>query len=253
LKKIDLKDRFAFIFLSESLVDKAVKDLDGIEFGTARKRLRVELARGDGNIKRREELRRADTKDSPCDTLFVVNFDPTDTQAKHLEKIFGVFGPLKRLDTKKNYAFIQYETVDQAVSALKQMHGKKIGDREISVEFVARNQRATQRSRSPKRRNSKSPTRNISSSRSRSPLRHESSRNDDRRYSSSFSRRDRNERNDRSERGERNDRNDRGERNDRNNRSDRGERNDRGDRNNNDRERKVERRGRDSDTKSRDS
>jgi hypothetical protein len=76
---------------------------------------------GDGEVRRREDLRRRQTK--PTTTLFVVNFDVDKTRERDLERHFEPFGKLRRVQIKRNYAFIQYEDVDQAADALKACYG----------------------------------------------------------------------------------------------------------------------------------
>lgn len=76
---------------------------------------------GDGEVRRREDLRRRQTK--PTTTLFVVNFDVDKTRERDLEKHFEPFGKLRRVQIKRNYAFIQYEDVDQSADALKACNG----------------------------------------------------------------------------------------------------------------------------------
>jgi len=73
----------------------AVRAFDGYQlFG---RRLKVELARGDGLIKKREDQRRSDAQTRPCETLFVVNFDPIMTQHRDLAKLFDQYGEIRRV------------------------------------------------------------------------------------------------------------------------------------------------------------
>ena len=58
----------------------------------------------------------------PTSTLFVVNFDVERTTERDLEKVFEEFGKLKRVQIKRNYAFIQFDTVEQASDAVKATH-----------------------------------------------------------------------------------------------------------------------------------
>lgn len=75
----------------------------------------------DGEVRRREDLRRRQMK--PATTLFVVNFDVDRTRERDLEKHFEPYGRLKRVQIKRNYAFVQFENVDQAADALKALSG----------------------------------------------------------------------------------------------------------------------------------
>lgn len=73
------------------------------------------MFQGNGETKQREEQRRKNCK--PTDTLFVVNFDPGTTHERDLEKHFSSYGRLKRVQVKKNYGFVQYESLDDAIAA----------------------------------------------------------------------------------------------------------------------------------------
>lgn len=44
---------------------------------------------------------------SPTSTLFVVNFNTINTTSADVERHFEPFGRLKRVEIKKNYAFVQ--------------------------------------------------------------------------------------------------------------------------------------------------
>ena len=98
--------------------------------------LRAEFARGDGRVKRKEDLRRA--RISPSETLFVVNFHEETTKNEDLRMLFEPFGKLVRIDMKKNYAFVQFETIEQATRAKDATNGGKLDQSVITVEYVAR-------------------------------------------------------------------------------------------------------------------
>eukprot|EP01089_Gocevia_fonbrunei_P021521 TRINITY_DN8394_c0_g1_i1.p1 TRINITY_DN8394_c0_g1~~TRINITY_DN8394_c0_g1_i1.p1 ORF type:complete len:249 (-),score=55.79 TRINITY_DN8394_c0_g1_i1:131-877(-) len=134
--RVDLKTGYAFVFL-ESGHRAAIEETDQTQFMD--RRLKVELAKGDGSVKRREEERRSDAQRRPCDTLFVVNFHPSHTITRELEKLFGSYGKLIRVEVKRNFGFIQYDNLDDAIQAKKSLDGSKMADgRQITVEYVAR-------------------------------------------------------------------------------------------------------------------
>lgn len=135
----------------ESGAESAIKKLDGTTFNG--KRIKVELARGDGHVKRREDERKGSI--NPSRTLFVVNFDPVETRERDLRSLFEQFGTVIRVDLRRNYAFVEYDTLEQATQALEKLRGFKILEREITVEYVAGGGRRN-RSSSPKRRFDKS-------------------------------------------------------------------------------------------------
>eukprot|EP00803_Ostreobium_quekettii_P005749 evm.model.scf_732EXC.4 EVM.evm.TU.scf_732EXC.4 scf_732EXC:23262-25228(-) len=127
---------FAFVYMEDKRdADDAIRALDRKEFGYKRRRLRVEWAKADGSIKAREDVRRKNAH--PSDTLFVVNFDVHQTREQDIEYHFEPYGRLLRVQIKRNYAFVQFETVEQAAEALKRTHGTEMMGRPLTVEFVA--------------------------------------------------------------------------------------------------------------------
>ena len=74
----------------------------------------------------------------PTTTLFVVNFDVERTRQRDLEDYFGQWGRLVRVQIRRNFAFVEFETVDQATAALKAAHLARLGSRTISCEYVVR-------------------------------------------------------------------------------------------------------------------
>lgn len=51
-------------------------------------------------------------KAEPSSTLFVVGFDPDQTRTKHLEEIFCPFGETSRVEIKRNFAFVEYKSLE---------------------------------------------------------------------------------------------------------------------------------------------
>ena len=98
--------------------------------------LRAEFARGDGRVKKKEDERRK--KIVPNETLFVVNFHEETTKREDLQMLFEPYGELVRIDMKRNYAFVQFKTVEEAIRAKEATNGGKLDQSEITVEFVAR-------------------------------------------------------------------------------------------------------------------
>lgn len=98
--------------------------------------LRAEFARGDGRVKKKEDERRK--KILPNETLFVVNFHEESTKREDLQMLFEPYGELVRIDMKRNYAFVQFKTVEEAMRAKDATNGGKLDQSEITVEFVAR-------------------------------------------------------------------------------------------------------------------
>lgn len=95
-------------------------------------------------LKAKEDLRRKNAR--PTSTLFVVNFDARRTEERDLEYHFEPYGRLTRVHIRRNYAFVQYETVEEANEAKKKTDGSELMGRTLTVEFVANEGR---RRRSP--------------------------------------------------------------------------------------------------------
>lgn len=138
--RVDLKRGFAFVFMqNEQQGEAAIRGLDGRALDETRRRpLKVEWARGDGAIKRREDERRKRAAE-PSETLFVVNFDPVTTTRQLLDLHFSRFGHIVRLDLQQRFAFIQFEKVSHAAVALQALNGMLLGDRYLIVEYTVRN------------------------------------------------------------------------------------------------------------------
>ena len=107
--------------------------------------LRAEFARGDGRVKRKEDTRRKHIQ--PSDTLFVVNFHEETTTREDLEMLFRPHGELVRLDMKRNYAFVQFQTIEQATVAKNITHNGKLDQSTLTVEFAARQRNDDRRRR----------------------------------------------------------------------------------------------------------
>ncbi|KAL7552437.1 hypothetical protein ACHAWF_015708 [Thalassiosira exigua] len=139
----DMKRGYCFVFLKdpESLAEKEraetyVAEINGMNINQVSNALRAEFARGDGRVKRKEDERRK--KITPNETLFVVNFHEETTKREDLQMLFEPYGELVRIDMKRNYAFVQFKTIDEAIKAKEATNGGKLDQSEITVEFVAR-------------------------------------------------------------------------------------------------------------------
>ena len=97
--------------------------------------VRAEFAKGDGRIKRKEDDRRQ--RIHPSETLFVVNFHEETTKREDLTMLFEPYGELVRIEMKRNYAFVQFKTIDQATKAREEVNGGKLDQSVLTVEYVA--------------------------------------------------------------------------------------------------------------------
>jgi RNA recognition motif-containing protein len=98
--------------------------------------LRAEFARGDGRIKKKEEDRKRIIQ--PSETLFVVNFNEETTKREDLKMLFEPYGELVRIDMKRNYAFVQFSSIEEATRAKEVTDGGKLESNVLTVEYVAR-------------------------------------------------------------------------------------------------------------------
>ncbi|GKY99798.1 hypothetical protein MPSEU_000933600 [Mayamaea pseudoterrestris] len=140
--RIDNKRGFCFVYLKDAKseadkerIEAYVKAIEGVKIPQVSNALRIEFARGDGRVKRKEDERRRNI--APSDTLFVVNFHEATTRREDLEMLFGPFGELQRIDMKRNYAFVQFQTIEQATKAKEATNGGKLDQSVLTVEYVA--------------------------------------------------------------------------------------------------------------------
>ncbi|MCL7034863.1 hypothetical protein MKW94_015497 [Papaver nudicaule] len=127
---------FAFVyFVDERDAGDAIRYLDNTSFGQSRRRLSVEWAKGERGSRHREGSR-VMSNQRPTKTLFVINFDPIDTRTRDIERHFEPYGKISHVRIRRNFAFVQFETQEQATKALECTHMSKILDRVVSVEFA---------------------------------------------------------------------------------------------------------------------
>eukprot|EP00195_Chlamydomonas_chlamydogama_P007005 CAMPEP_0202893732 /NCGR_PEP_ID=MMETSP1392-20130828/3259_1 /ASSEMBLY_ACC=CAM_ASM_000868 /TAXON_ID=225041 /ORGANISM="Chlamydomonas chlamydogama, Strain SAG 11-48b" /LENGTH=275 /DNA_ID=CAMNT_0049578173 /DNA_START=93 /DNA_END=920 /DNA_ORIENTATION=- len=127
--RIDMKQGFAFVYMKNKRdAEDSIRKLDGLEFGYKRRRLKVQWA------KQAESERKRECK--PSTTLFIVNFDTARTRERDIERYFDYYGSIKRVEIKKNYAFVQFDSIDDAIKALEATNGRKLSGRTITVEYT---------------------------------------------------------------------------------------------------------------------
>mmetsp|Transcript_34524 Transcript_34524/g.39340 ORF Transcript_34524/g.39340 Transcript_34524/m.39340 type:complete len:360 (-) Transcript_34524:154-1233(-) len=140
--RVDLKRGYSFVFLKDALTqddkinaERFVSDINGMEVRNVSPALRAEFARGDGRVKRKEDDRRK--RILPSETLFVVNFHEQTTKREDLRMLFEPYGELVRIEMKRNYAFVQFRTIEQATQAKEEVNGGKLDQSVLTVEYVA--------------------------------------------------------------------------------------------------------------------
>ncbi|GMH21759.1 hypothetical protein Nepgr_023601 [Nepenthes gracilis] len=136
VERVDMKSGFAFVYFEDERdAEDAVRGLDNIPFGYDRRRLSVEWARGERG-RHRDGSRAANQRATK--SLFVINFDPIRTRVRDLERHFEPYGKVLSVRIRRNFAFVQFDTQEDATKALECTHLSKLLDRVISVEYALR-------------------------------------------------------------------------------------------------------------------
>ncbi|KAF8379419.1 hypothetical protein HHK36_028854 [Tetracentron sinense] len=170
VERVDMKSGFAFVYMDDERdAEDAIRGLDRSEFGRQGRRLRVEWTKQERGIRRPGGSRRSSANSKPTKTLFVINFDPVHTRTKDLERHFDPYGKVLNIRIRRNFAFIQYESQEDATKALDATNMSKLMDRVISVEYAARDDDERRNGYSPDRRGRDRSPRRRSNDRGRSP------------------------------------------------------------------------------------
>ncbi|KAF5946337.1 hypothetical protein HYC85_016565 [Camellia sinensis] len=144
---------FAFVYMEDERdAEDAIRRLDRIEFGRKGRQLRIEWTKQERDIRRPGSSRRPSANTRPSKTLFVINFDTIHTRTRDLEKHFEPYGKVLNVRIRRNFAFIHYETQEDATRALDATNLSKLMDRVISVEYAVRDDDDRRNGNSPDRR-----------------------------------------------------------------------------------------------------
>ncbi|CAL0315988.1 unnamed protein product [Lupinus luteus] len=136
IERVDMKSGFAFIYMEDDRdAEAAIRALDRAEFGRKGRRLRVEWTKQERGVRRPAPSSRSSGNGRPSKTLFVINFDAYQTRTRDLERHFEPYGKIVSVRIRRNFAFVQYESEDDASRALEATNMSKLLDRVISVEF----------------------------------------------------------------------------------------------------------------------
>ncbi|GFP88195.1 serine/arginine-rich splicing factor rs31 [Phtheirospermum japonicum] len=138
VERVDMKSGFAFVYYeNERDAEDAIHGLDNIPFGYDKRRLSVEWAKSwQGERGRHRDGRAANQRQTK--TLFVINFDQARTKVDDIERHFEPYGKVLNVRIRRNFAFVQFETQEDATKALECTHMSKILDRVVSVEYALR-------------------------------------------------------------------------------------------------------------------
>ncbi|XP_010933813.1 serine/arginine-rich splicing factor RS31 [Elaeis guineensis] len=137
--RIDMKSGYAFVYFEDERdAEDAIRGLDNIPFGYSRRRLSVEWSRQGERGPRHRDGSRSMANMRPTKTLFVINFDPIRTRVRDIERHFEPYGKILNVRIRRNFAFVQFETQEEASKALECTNMSKILDRVVSVEYAFR-------------------------------------------------------------------------------------------------------------------
>ncbi|XP_042032918.1 serine/arginine-rich splicing factor RS40-like isoform X1 [Salvia splendens] len=172
--RVDMKSGFAFVYMEDERdAEDAIRSLDRIEFGRKGRRLRVEWTKQERSSRRPESSKKTSSNTRPSKTLFVINFDPYHTRTRDLERHFDPYGKILNIRVRRNFAFIQFESLEDASKALDATNMSKLLDRVITVEFAIKDDDDRRNGNSPDRVRDRSPRRGYDRARSQSPYRRE--------------------------------------------------------------------------------
>ncbi|EOX95638.1 RNA-binding family protein isoform 1 [Theobroma cacao] len=137
IERVDMKSGFAFVYFEDERdAEDAIRGLDNIPFGYDRRRLSVEWAKGERG--RHRDGSRSTTNQRPTKTLFVINFDPIRTRERDILRHFEPYGKVLHVRIRRNFAFVQFATQEDATKALEATQRSKLLDRVVSVEYALR-------------------------------------------------------------------------------------------------------------------
>lgn len=127
---------YAFVYFEDERdAEDAIRGLDNTPFGYERRRLSVEWAKGERG---RPRDAKSASNQRPTKTLFVINFDPIRTRERDIERHFEPYGKVMNVRIRRNFAFVQFATQEDATKALECTQRSKILDRVVSVEYALR-------------------------------------------------------------------------------------------------------------------
>nr|GEX76950.1 serine/arginine-rich splicing factor RS31-like isoform X2 [Tanacetum cinerariifolium] len=122
--------RYAFVYFEDE------RDAEDSIHALDRRRLSVEWARGERG--RHRDGSKSVANQRPTKTLFIINFEPIHTRVLDIEKHFEPYINVLHVCIRRNFAFVQFETQEEATKALECTHMSKILDMMVSVVYALR-------------------------------------------------------------------------------------------------------------------
>ncbi|CAN6830178.1 unnamed protein product [Brassica oleracea] len=151
VERVDMKSGYAFVYFEDERdAEDAIRGIDNIPFGYEKRRLSVEWAKGE----RGKPHGKAASNQRPTKTLFVINFDPIHTKERDIERHFEPYAKVLNVRIRRNFAFVQFATQEDATKALESTQNSKLMDRVVSIEYALRDddERDDRYAASPRRR-----------------------------------------------------------------------------------------------------
>ncbi|ESQ39306.1 hypothetical protein EUTSA_v10001540mg [Eutrema salsugineum] len=152
VERVDMKSGYAFVYFEDERdAEDAIRGIDNTPFGYEKRKLSVEWAKGERGKPRDG---RSASNQRPTKTLFVINFDPIRTKERDIERHFEPYGKVLNVRIRRNFAFVQFATQEDATKALDCTQNSKIMDRVVSIEYALRDddEREDRYAASPRRR-----------------------------------------------------------------------------------------------------
>ncbi|KAA6397496.1 MAG: hypothetical protein EZS28_006976 [Streblomastix strix] len=137
VKNVDIKQGYAFVDLVGD-VDAAIINVNGKPFGGSSHNVRVEKARNNADVRRREKERQTAANEHQREVLFIVGYDPNHLDHHNFRKMLEKYGKIIRLDFIRSYSFVQYENLADAVRAQKELNNYPYEGTPIRVQFSTR-------------------------------------------------------------------------------------------------------------------
>jgi hypothetical protein len=79
-----------------------------------------------------------DSPTTPSDTLFVFDLGEHTTEHEDVLMFFEPYGCCCRVDVNRNYAFVQFSTIEEATRARCDLDGRYLDGRKVTVEYVVK-------------------------------------------------------------------------------------------------------------------
>jgi len=127
VNSVDIKQGFAFVYMADG-GRRTCERLNGTTLG--RRRIHVEFARNTQPSTHGTDRR---VLHDPCETLFIANLDANETE---IADLCSRYGEIVRVSVRRNFCFVEFRHLDDAVAAQRALAGSFYGDRRLTVDFA---------------------------------------------------------------------------------------------------------------------